>query len=393
MNSNTVIIIPTYNNASVIKEVVLDVQKIAPEQHIIVVNDGSTDGTKSIISEINDITVIDLKQNSGKGIALKNGFEKAFELGAHNAITFDGDGQHLAVDLPKFIQKIEENPKAIYIGNRTLEFEGGVEPPSRSTTGRKIGNFWFKFITAKKLNDTQCGFRAYPLKKVLQFKVNRKKYEYEQELMIRLVWSGVDIVEVPIHLYYQPKGESMSHFRPFRDFLHITRVNSRFAFIRVINPVVVLDVPGNSAKEKLVSLVKHELRANTTPKKAAASIAVGIFFGLSPFHLFQVLLTIAASFVFKLNKPLSFLGVNISPPPLLPFIIAAEAGVGKLLIPVNFYPAVFPDYSEKKIAIIYGGTIFIVGSLVFATISALLAFYIIAPIVERIQNNRKQKTV
>lgn len=380
------IVIPTYNNASVLRAVVEDVKRHVSDELIIVVNDGSTDTTDQILQKISGIEVLSYSNNCGKGIALRRGFQKAFELGATNVITFDGDGQHLPEDLSLFIEKTTEKPETLFIGHRIIPYDKGVEPPSRSTVGKKFGNFWYKFITRISLSDTQCGFRSYPLSKVLAIHSKRKKYEYEQELLIKMAWNGVEIQELDIHIYYQPEEESMSHFRPVRDFIHISRVNSKYAFIRVVNPFLFLDVPGNSWREKIKALVKHELRGNTTPQKAALSVSVGVFFGLSPIHGFQVISSMGIALVCGLNKPLTFLGVSISSAPMLPFIIALEIAVGKIFVSQSLF-----TMETKLSKALYGGAVFGVGAIVIAVLGFILSYIILYPILRRMAIIRSEK--
>lgn len=380
------IVIPTYNNASVLRAVIEDVKRHVEEQLIIVVNDGSTDHTEDILNDISGIEFLSYKNNCGKGIALKRGFEKAKEFGATNVITFDGDGQHLAEDLETFIHETKENPETLFVGHRIIPYDKGVEPPSRSSVGRKFGNFWYKFITRINLNDTQCGFRSYPLPKVLAIKSKRRKYEYEQELLIKMAWNGVPVKEIDIHIYYQPKDESMSHFRPFRDFIHISRVNSKYAFIRVVNPFLFLDVPGNSWREKIKALVLHELRGNTSPQKAAFSVSMGVFFGLTPFHGFQVISAMGTAILFGLNKPLAFLGVSISSAPMLPFIIALEVALGKLFVPETLFAM-----DTKLSKTLYGASVFGVGAMITAIASFFISYLILYPTLKRMAYLRSKK--
>ena len=113
------VLIPTYNNAGTLRDVVSNVLNYSSD--VIVVNDGSTDSTGQILESFGDtITVVDYKDNKGKGTALKRGFRKALELGYEYAITIDSDGQHYPEDLPEFIKAIAENEGSIVIGERDL---------------------------------------------------------------------------------------------------------------------------------------------------------------------------------------------------------------------------------------------------------------------------------
>jgi glycosyltransferase involved in cell wall biosynthesis len=92
------VIIPAYNNAASLATVVQSVLHYT--EHVIVVNDGSTDNTMEVLKKIPGLTVISYVKNVGKGWALRKAFQKALELGFDYAITMDADGQHFAVDLP-----------------------------------------------------------------------------------------------------------------------------------------------------------------------------------------------------------------------------------------------------------------------------------------------------
>ena len=154
------VIIPTYNNAGTICQVVSDVQRYTRD--IIVVNDGCTDSTASLLSRM-DVTVVDYGANRGKGYALKAGFRKAQELGFDYAITIDADGQHFASDIPCFVEALSRHPGSLIVGSRNLSEEN---MPSANTFANKFSNFWFRLQTGIKLPDTQTGYRLYPLKKM-----------------------------------------------------------------------------------------------------------------------------------------------------------------------------------------------------------------------------------
>ena len=156
-------IICAFNEESTIENVLKAVTDSNLFNEIIVVNDGSTDNTLKNIKEIKksvDITDIHLPENKGKGYALRQGFKRAFELGYEYAITIDSDGQHMADDLPVFIDKIIEEPGSLIVGARNMEQD---TVPGGSSFGHKFSNFWYRFETGIKLPDTQSGFRLYPL--------------------------------------------------------------------------------------------------------------------------------------------------------------------------------------------------------------------------------------
>ena len=151
---NYCVIIPTFNNEKTLKRVLDTILNYT--SNIIIVNDGSTDTTTSILKEYSQLAQIHHAENSGKGIALRNGFKKAIELNYNYAITIDSDGQHFASDIPAFIENIEKEPNVLLIGSRNMTTD---DVPKKSSFGNKFSNFWFWFETGIKLQDTQSGFR------------------------------------------------------------------------------------------------------------------------------------------------------------------------------------------------------------------------------------------
>jgi glycosyltransferase involved in cell wall biosynthesis len=327
-----VVVIPVYNNRKTIGPVIEDARRFCAD--IIVVNDGCTDGTADELNAVSGIDRIDLLRNRGKGAALREGFTRARARGFTHAITMDADGQHLGDDIELFRECIRQSPDAIWIGDRRIP-DNDAGQPLRSSLGRRFGAFWYRFHTGIRINDTQCGFRAYPLDAVLELGCRGERYAYELELIIHAAWNGIPVKEVPIHLRYFPREERVSHFRPWRDFLRLSGVNSRAALTRIFLPWRTLAVPGLTAREKVLWLVKQEMKANATPRRAAASLALGVFMAISPLYGFQVLLVLLLSFLLHLNRPLSLIGVSISPPPLLPAYMAAAIFVGAWIVPVS----------------------------------------------------------
>ena len=219
------VLIPTFNNSLTVGKVIEDVLRFTDQ--IIVVNDGSTDGTHDILKNY-PVDVVSHERNIGKGMALRNGFRKAINKGYDYAITIDSDGQHFADDLPKFIDALGEHPNAIIIGARNME-QAGV--PGKSSFGNNFSNFWFRLETGIKVSDTQSGYRLYPVKLLKDFQFFTRKYEFEIEVLVRAAWNGIAVTEVPVKVFYAKKEERVSHFRPFRDFTRISILNTFLVLI------------------------------------------------------------------------------------------------------------------------------------------------------------------
>ena len=216
---NVCTIVPTYNNAATLRDVVERVLDYCED--VIVVNDGCTDGSAGILAAFGKrITVVDDGRNRGKGYALKQGFRKAKRLGFDHALTIDSDGQHFPEDIPLFAKALREHQGALLVGSRNLKQEN---MPGKNTFANKFSNFWFMLQTGIRLPDTQTGFRMYPLRRLP--KIFSARYEAELALLVLSAWKGNELIPVKINVFY-PKGEHrVTHFRPFWDFFRISLLN------------------------------------------------------------------------------------------------------------------------------------------------------------------------
>lgn len=228
--SEICVLIPTYNNAKSLQQVIDSVLIYCP--NVCVVNDGSTDETSEILNTYSDkIIVLTHDKNYGKGYAIKTGFNAIRNKGFRYTITLDSDGQHFAEDIPIFITFIEKNPDTLLIGSRNFN-----QPHIKrgSLFANKFSNFWIFIQTWYHLPDTQSGFRLYPLKKMKKISPFCHRYEAEIELLVRSAWKGIRLMPIPIQVFYPKKEERVSHFRPKRDFLRISLLNTLLCFVAVI---------------------------------------------------------------------------------------------------------------------------------------------------------------
>ncbi|NUY81398.1 DUF2062 domain-containing protein [Flavobacterium sp. MAH-1] len=360
---NVCVIIPTYNNHKTLKRVIDSVLEYTPD--IIIVNDGATDSTSEILENYRQLTIVTHPKNIGKGMALRNGFAKARELGFDHAITIDSDGQHFASDLPIFLEALEAEGDILLIGGRNMTQEG---VPKKSSFGNNFSNFWFWFETGIRLEDTQSGYRSYPLKRIPK-KYFTKKFEFEIEVIVRAAWRGIDVKNVPIQVKYDP-NERVSHFRPFKDFTRISILNT------ILVTICLLWIfPRNlfrKLKKKGIKrfFLENVLHSEDSNRVKALSIALGVFIGISPFWGFQTVLALFLATVFRLNKAIAFAFSNVSIPPMIPPIVAGSLWVGSL-----FYDTGAPLFPElpitfEKLKIHLGQ--YLIGSLTLAAISAVV---------------------
>ena len=357
------VIIPTYNNERTLKRVIDSVLDYSP--YIIIVNDGSTDQTSEILKKYTHLTQIHHPKNSGKGTALRNGFKKALELGYDYAITIDSDGQHFATDIPNFIEEIEANGARLLIGSRNMKQEG---VPGKSSFGNNFSNFWFWFETGIRLEDTQSGYRLYPLQRIPK-RYFTDKFEFEIEVIVRSAWKGIPVKNIPIQILYDPK-ERVSHFRPFKDFTRISILNTIlviFTLLYIKPRDIFLKFKKKGFKK---FLLENVLESKDSNAKKALSIALGVFVGISPFWGFQTVIVLFSAVLFRLNKAISFAFSNISFPPLIPFVIYGSLKIGGLFIqsdaPLVLNTSITFEDLKNNIAQ------YLVGSFILASLSAVI---------------------
>lgn len=226
-------VIPTYQNAKTLLKVVTDVHRVVDT--VIVVDDGSNDGTAALLDKATGNErpekVLTHPKNCGKGAALKTGLTYARQQGFRYAVTVDADGQHRADDIPALLKAVEEEPDALAIGSRRLQHEN---MPAKSTFANRFSNFWFALQTLQRLPDTQSGLRVYPLRRLYGLRWMSARYEAELTLLVFSAWAGVKLLPVPVSVYYPPRDQRVTHFRPGRDFTRISVLNTLLCFLMVV---------------------------------------------------------------------------------------------------------------------------------------------------------------
>ncbi|MEN6466671.1 MAG: glycosyltransferase family 2 protein [Syntrophaceae bacterium] len=221
-------VIPVYNHGGAIAGVISQALKL-PWQ-VIVVDDGSTDGTYDLIKSIDNVTVLRHAANRGKGAAILTGFAAAAAR-ADWVITIDADGQHIPEDAWNLLRAVPPGTRPIVVGRRKGMDHDNV--PWSSRFGRGFSNFWVRASGGPDIEDTQSGFRLYPLPECRLLNVRARRFQFEVEILARARRRGIPIMEVPVSVVYQPAGERVSHYRGFVDFMRNSATFSRLIFGRI----------------------------------------------------------------------------------------------------------------------------------------------------------------
>jgi uncharacterized protein (DUF2062 family) len=373
------VVVPVYNHALTVGRVVREAKALFP---VIAVNDGSTDDTGRALAAEQDTTVVTLPQNQGKGAALRAGLARAEELGFTHAITIDADGQHSTAALPEFAAACRLHPDAFIIGVRDLKKEGAPWP-RRLTNG--LSTFWFRVETGVPLTDTQCGYRCYPLASINRLKVRTQRYAYELEIMVKAAWAGMPLRAQPVSADYAAPTSRLSHFKPWRDMIQISRLHSRLSTAAFCVPALLRRLSASGQLHhlprgrRLRTIVGHLFSEHTeTPGRLAAAVGLGLFCGIAPIWGFQIIAAAALAHKFRLNKAIAVTASHVSFPLAAPFILAAGLVLGHFLWTggwIDFRPEVV----AKQIPLYFAE--WVLGSIVLAILAGLagtLATFLIA---------------
>jgi len=225
------IIIPVYNHAGQVSSVIDRCRELGLP--IIVVNDGSTDDTGLCLARRRDIFLINHPENLGKGAALISGMGLARRMGCNAALTIDADGQHDPADAAALLEQARRCSRPCLVVGCRRAMTASRNVPWTSRFGRGFSNFWVRAAGGPKLADSQSGLRLYPLPETLQLDVRGRRYQFEVEVLVRAHRATIPILETPVSVMYQARGERISHFRPWRDFLRNSATFSRLIFTRL----------------------------------------------------------------------------------------------------------------------------------------------------------------
>ena len=230
MTRSDVVVIPVYNHGAAIGAVVADVR--AHGLPLILVDDGSEPTCAAVLDALvaDDAAteLVRLQSNQGKGGAMMAGLRRAAALGYSHALQIDADGQHDLADIPTFLQQSRSNPEAVICGCPI--FDDSV--PKGRLYGRYATHIWVWINTwSFAITDSMCGFRVYPLTPVVKLidevRIGRRM-DFDVELMVRLCWRDVAIINQPTRVNYPSDG--VSHFNLVHDNLLITAMDTRLFF-------------------------------------------------------------------------------------------------------------------------------------------------------------------
>lgn len=207
-------VIPAYQAEKTVAEVVRGLRRElgAEAAPIVVVDDGSTDGTREAALAAGAL-IEQHPENLGKGVALVTGFRALARAGADAAVCVDADGQHPPEEAVR-LARLSAPRAALVLGVRDLERDGA---PKKNRFSNGFSNQFLSFALGRTLADTQCGLRRYPLPETLALGGRASGYGFEAEIIMRAVRAGWEIIEEPVRVIYPPESERVTHFHSVRD--------------------------------------------------------------------------------------------------------------------------------------------------------------------------------
>jgi len=217
-NFNPAVVAPTYNNAGTLRGILDRLEAIG--LHLIIVNDGSTDSTAALLSDWKaqrravPVTILCHARNCGKAAAMRSGFSKAIAAGHTHVVTIDTDGQLDPEDIPVMLDVAREAPCAVVLGTRRRDIP---RCPKFSRLAWYLTALGIFLETGRRILDSQCGLRVYPLRVLAFVRCRSKRYGFESEVLTKALWAGAPLARIPVNCRYFPTSQRVSHFKPLRD--------------------------------------------------------------------------------------------------------------------------------------------------------------------------------
>lgn len=222
-------VIPVYNHGGPVGGVVAALR--AHGLPVLLVDDGSEPGCAAVLDALAqqpDVFLERLSANQGKGGAVMAGLKRAAQLGWTHALQIDADGQHDTRDVPAFAAAAAAEPAKLICGYPV--YDDSV--PRARLYGRYATHIWVWINTLSlTIRDSMCGFRIYPLPATLacmQRQYIGRRMDFDTEIAVRLVWSGMGVTNLPTRVRYPEDG--VSHFRVWQDNLLISAMHTRLFF-------------------------------------------------------------------------------------------------------------------------------------------------------------------
>lgn len=260
--------IPAYNEERTIAKLVLQAKKYSDK--VVVCDDGSTDSTSEIATELG-ADVIRHEKNLGYGAAIRSLFRRARELGADVTVTLDGDGQHEPSEIPLLAQPILSGQADVVIGSRFLVPPQNGGMPRYRRVGIDVITKLASIASSLRLSDAQSGFRAYGIKALNELVLSEEGMSLSVEVLLETRRHNLEVVEVPSVCYYENPGKTSTQ-NPLRHGLGV--LVSLLRLVVEEKPLMLLGVPGAALLLVGIGFGAWMLRIYTSEGHVVTNIAL-----------------------------------------------------------------------------------------------------------------------
>lgn len=216
------VVIPCFNHGATLASVV---ERLRPlNLHCLVVDDGSDTSSRAQLdafcNQADDVTLLRLEQNQGKGVAVMLGIKEAAKLGYTHVLQVDADGQHEIEKADKLLKLAAQHPNCLISGRPVYD----TSVPRARLYGRYVTHLlvWVETLSLSII-DSMCGFRVYPVAASLAVPQPGARMDFDTEIMVRLYWSGTPSLFVPVAVTYPEQG--ISNFRMLEDNLLMAKLH------------------------------------------------------------------------------------------------------------------------------------------------------------------------
>ncbi len=206
--AKALVIIPAYNEAGNIGQVIAAVRNVVPDGDVLVVNDGSRDDTAAAAAAAGAI-VLSHAFNMGYGVTIQTGYKYAYEKGYDLLAQIDGDGQHDPAFIPRLLAPVVAGETDVAVGSRFMDVES-----YRPSFSRRLGILFFRKLVSvligREITDPTSGYQAFNRDVIRFFTTDVFPCDYpDADMLITLNMAGFRIRELPVRMFANVQGKSM----------------------------------------------------------------------------------------------------------------------------------------------------------------------------------------
>jgi len=349
------ILLPTFNNAATLLGVAEEA--LALSVPVFVVDDGSDTPAADLLQGLKgQLTIETHRRNRGKAEALRTGFAAAASRGFTHVLTIDTDGQHDVADAAALLAAAKADPRVFVTGCRD---ENDPDYPAKNRAGRRWSNLAIFLIGGRRVSDSQCGYRVYPLGMVAALPCRAGRYGYEAEMLVRSGWAKTPLAEVPVRTIYAPASERVSHFKPWRDTVHAFAIYGRLG-TRALWPWPYQRWPTVTPEQRAArpslwrrvaswfdprSLLAAARGDDVSRASVAAGLGLGAFVANLPVYPVQTVVAVYLAKRFHVHPVAAVAGSQAAFPPFNVILSAAAIWLGHLIV-WQSTPA-WTDFTER----------------------------------------------